>query len=199
MISASPQPAARRRGSMPRVHRLRRCDRSGQGETFWSDFARVLGSVSAHGQYDSIRQQVDDMLRIYMRRSEYYRTQPPIEAAYRASGDSVQWLISIVGNSSDSEQMRESLMSSSEQDGDQWIQQDFLGLQFWGSPIQRAGVAAALKTRWAKAKKGAGKPARKAAKKAPAKAVQKVVKTAAKSSAKAATKALAKTNPAATA
>lgn len=93
-------------------------------ETFWGDFARVLHSISAAGQYDSIRQQVDDMLRVYIRRNEYYRSQPLIEAAYRAGGDSAQWLISIAGASNDPQQMIESLIDSSWPNGDGWIQKN---------------------------------------------------------------------------
>jgi predicted Zn-dependent protease len=95
-------------------------------ETLWGDFAQVLGSVSAHGQYGSIQQQIDSLLRVYIKRNDYYRTQPLIEAGYRANGSSAEWLISITGSSSDQEQILESLIndSSSGGNGDEWIQKD---------------------------------------------------------------------------
>ena len=64
-------------------------------ESFWGDFAQVLGDVAAHGQYAAIDEQVDAMLRIYLARNGEYRVEPLLEAGYHAHGDSMEWLLGI--------------------------------------------------------------------------------------------------------
>jgi tetratricopeptide (TPR) repeat protein len=64
-------------------------------ESFWGDFAQVLGDVAAHGQYAAINEPVDAMLRVYLARNGDYRVEPLLEAGYHAHGDSVDWLIEI--------------------------------------------------------------------------------------------------------
>lgn len=93
-------------------------------ETFWGDFARVVKSVSEHGQYDSIRRQVDNLLRVYIKRNGYYQSQPLIEAAYHSNGDSADWLISITSSASDQESLLQSLIDSSWPSGTGWIGKD---------------------------------------------------------------------------
>ncbi len=98
-------------------------------ETFWGDFSQVLASASKLGQYDSIRQQVDSLLRTYIRRNGYYRTQSLVEAGYHANGDSADWLLSITGSASDQQQLLQSLVESSwpASTGSGWIRSDQIG------------------------------------------------------------------------
>ena len=70
-------------------------------ESFWGDFAQVLGDVSARGQYAAIKDPVDSMLRIYLARNGVYRIEPLLEAGYHAHGDSVDWLIEITTAATD--------------------------------------------------------------------------------------------------
>jgi predicted TPR repeat methyltransferase len=70
-------------------------------ESFWGDFALVLGDVAAHGQYAAINEQVDAMLRIYLARNGEYRVEPLLEAGYHAHGNSMEWLLTITSAASD--------------------------------------------------------------------------------------------------
>jgi tetratricopeptide (TPR) repeat protein len=90
-------------------------------ETFWGDFSRVVNNVSAHGQYEAIRGQVDNLLRAYIARNGNYQSQSLIEAAYHANGDSADWLVSITGSASDQEGLLESLIESSRHADAGWI------------------------------------------------------------------------------
>ncbi len=67
-------------------------------ESFWGDFDRVLANISAHHQYDTVRQQVDAMLRTFIARTGEYRTEPLLKAGYRANDKSVDWLLSITAS-----------------------------------------------------------------------------------------------------
>jgi tetratricopeptide (TPR) repeat protein len=90
-------------------------------EAFWGDFSRVVKSVTAHGQYETIRGLVDNLLRAYIARNGDYQSQSLIESAYHANGDSVDWLLSITGSASDQEGLLESLIESSRHAGAGWI------------------------------------------------------------------------------
>ncbi len=79
-------------------------------EAFWGDFSRVVNNVSAHGQYDAIRGQVDNLLRVYIARNGDYLSQSLIESAYHANGDSVDWLISITNSASDQQGLLETMI-----------------------------------------------------------------------------------------
>jgi hypothetical protein len=70
-------------------------------ESFWGDFALVLGDVAAHKQYAAISEPVDAMLRIYLARNGEYRTESLLEAGYHAHGDSMDWLLEITAAASD--------------------------------------------------------------------------------------------------
>jgi Flp pilus assembly protein TadD len=70
-------------------------------ESFWADFAQVLGDAAAHGQYQAIDAQVDAMLRVYLARNGEYRVEPLLEAGYRAHGDSMEWLLEIAAAADD--------------------------------------------------------------------------------------------------
>jgi tetratricopeptide (TPR) repeat protein len=70
-------------------------------ESFWGDFAQVLGYVSAHGQYAAIKDPVDAMLRVYLARNGVYLVEPLLEAGYKAHGDSMDWLIEITAAATD--------------------------------------------------------------------------------------------------
>jgi tetratricopeptide (TPR) repeat protein len=68
---------------------------SGTPLNFWGDFAQVTGDVAKNGQYATISQQVDAMLRVYLKRNGEYRAGELLEAGYQARGDSMEWLLEI--------------------------------------------------------------------------------------------------------
>ena len=97
-------------------------------ESFWGDFALVLGDAAANGQYAAISQQVDAMLRVYLARNGNYRVEPLLEAGYRAHGDSVDWLLEIASAADDQGAVLESLRTngwrSNFTQNSYWIHQD---------------------------------------------------------------------------
>jgi len=78
--------------------------------TFWGDFTQIVANVSALGQYDTIRQPVDTILRDYIAHNGYFRTQPLIQAAYKANGSSVEWLLNMATAASDPESILHALL-----------------------------------------------------------------------------------------
>jgi tetratricopeptide (TPR) repeat protein len=64
-------------------------------ESFWADFAQVVNDAAKNGQYASIGKQVDEILRVYLKRNGEYRAQELLEAGYHAHGDSMDWLLEI--------------------------------------------------------------------------------------------------------
>jgi len=64
-------------------------------ESFWGDFSQVAGDVAKNGQYAAINQQMDAMLRVYLKRNGEYRAGELLEAGYHARGDSMEWLLEI--------------------------------------------------------------------------------------------------------
>lgn len=65
-------------------------------QTFWGDTAQLLHDSSAAGQYDAIRQPINQMIRAYLRRNGSYMSDPLLEAGYRANGNSISWLLGMV-------------------------------------------------------------------------------------------------------
>jgi cellulose synthase operon protein C len=90
-------------------------------EMFWTDFGRVLDSISVHHEYDTIRQQVDDMLRIYIARNGEYRIEPLLEAGYRANNNSVEWLLTITSSAQNQERVLYSIIPNQWSSQGQWI------------------------------------------------------------------------------
>jgi tetratricopeptide (TPR) repeat protein len=84
-------------------------------ESFWGDFALVLGDAAANGQYAAISQQVDAMLRVYLARNGDYRVESLLEAGYHAHGDNADWLLDIASAASDPESILVSIR------GGDWI------------------------------------------------------------------------------
>jgi tetratricopeptide (TPR) repeat protein len=64
-------------------------------QSFWGDFAQVVSDVAKNGQYAAISQQVDAMLRVYLKRNGEFRAEELLEAGYHAHGDSMGWLLEI--------------------------------------------------------------------------------------------------------
>jgi predicted TPR repeat methyltransferase len=64
-------------------------------QSFWGDFAQVVSDVAKNGQYTAISQQVDAMLRVYLKRNGEFRAEELLEAGYHAHGDSMDWLLEI--------------------------------------------------------------------------------------------------------
>jgi hypothetical protein len=91
-------------------------------ETFWSDFERVLESIKAHDQFESVRQPVDAMLRIYVARNGDYRVEPLLKAGYRANGNSVDWLLNITAAASNQASVLYSIVPNSWSDRGPWIE-----------------------------------------------------------------------------
>jgi tetratricopeptide (TPR) repeat protein len=89
-------------------------------ESFWDDFALVLGDVAAHKQYAAIGEPVDAMLRIYLARNGEYRAEPLLEAGYHAHGDSMDWLLEITAAASDPASILSTIQQSNWQN--EWTQ-----------------------------------------------------------------------------
>jgi len=91
-------------------------------ETFWGDFGQVLKSISTAGQFDAVRAQVDAMLRVYLKRNGTYRSEPLLEAAYHANGNSVDWLLDITASPADQQALLWSILPNTWSDQGQWIE-----------------------------------------------------------------------------
>lgn len=85
-------------------------------ESFWPDFSQVLGSAADNGQFSVIRSQIDSLLRIYLGRNGTYRSESLLEAAYKANGNSVDWLMQITTAAEDQSSVLGSVHDS------RWIQ-----------------------------------------------------------------------------
>ncbi len=95
-------------------------------ETFWSDFDRVLESISAHNQFESVRQAVDAMLRSYVARNGNYRVESLLKAGYRANGNAVDWLLNITAAASNQASVLYSILPNAWSDQGAWIVKDQL-------------------------------------------------------------------------
>ena len=62
-------------------------------ESFWESFCAVLEDASKHNAYGELSADVDNMLRIYLRRNGSYRADPLLESGYLANHQSLNWLI----------------------------------------------------------------------------------------------------------
>lgn len=67
-------------------------------ESFWESFQTVLEGATQHNAYGEISADVDNMLRIYLRRNGDYRSSPLLEAGYRANNKSIDWLLSMASH-----------------------------------------------------------------------------------------------------
>ena len=105
-------------------------------ESFWGDFSQVLGSVSAHGQYAAIRQDVDSLLRTYIVRNGDYRSTTLLEAGYRANGDSADWLLQTAATASEPQSILELAI------GAHWPRDDQLS-RLWARIVELDERAAA--------------------------------------------------------
>jgi hypothetical protein len=80
--------------------------------SFWEDFARVVTDVAKNGQYATISQQVDAMLRVYLKRNGEYRAVELLGAGYHAHGDSMEWLLEITTAAHDPSAVLSSIQQS---------------------------------------------------------------------------------------
>lgn len=96
-------------------------------ETFWSDFERVLDNIAVHSQFDSVRQPVDAMLRIYIARNGDYRIEPLLRAGYHANADSVDWLLNITAAASNQASVLYAITPNGWSSQGEWIQKNQLG------------------------------------------------------------------------
>ena len=94
-------------------------------ETFWTDFPIVVSDVTTAGEYDSIRAQIDAMLRTYIARNGYFRAEGLVAATYRANGESAEWLLDMTAAAVDQQGFLQSLLESSDEvNGEGWIRED---------------------------------------------------------------------------
>ncbi len=92
-------------------------------ENFWVDFPKVVGDASAAAQYNSVREPVDAMLRVYIVRNGSYRVEPLVEAAYKANKDSADWLLGMASAAHDPQELLEAVLSNGEaENGSGWIE-----------------------------------------------------------------------------
>jgi cellulose synthase operon protein C len=96
-------------------------------ETFWGNFARLLGNITAHSQFPSLREPVDAMLRIYVARNGDYRAEPLLEAGYHANRDSVDWLLSITAGAPNQRAVLSSILPNRWSQQGKWIEKTQLG------------------------------------------------------------------------
>lgn len=97
-------------------------------ETFWTDFESVLDNISAHGQFDSVSQPVDAMLRIYIARNGDYRVEPLLRAGYHANKDSAEWLLNITTAATFQRALLEGIVPHKWSAQSDWIQKEQLSL-----------------------------------------------------------------------
>lgn len=90
-------------------------------ETFWADFARVLADVTAHKQFEAVREPVDTMLRTYIARNGDYRAGPLLEAGYRANSKSVDWLLAISAGAANQQAVLSSILPNRWSSQGDWI------------------------------------------------------------------------------
>ena len=91
-------------------------------ESFWRDFESVLDSIVAHHQYESVRQPVDAMLRIYIARNGEYMTESLLRAGYHANGNSVDWLLTITSAALDQRQVLSSILPNEWNSQGKWLE-----------------------------------------------------------------------------
>jgi len=75
-------------------------DRAAAPETFWSGFARIARHLHDKGIAAQFKPQMDDVLRIYIKRNVNYRSNELLHAAYIALPDT-EWIISLAGTAVD--------------------------------------------------------------------------------------------------
>ncbi len=76
---------------------------------FWTDFADVLRHLGAAKDFAELRPEVDQLLRLYIRRNGWFQTDSLLEAAYGASGD-VAWIADLGRAAADPVQFTGSLI-----------------------------------------------------------------------------------------
>jgi len=67
-------------------------------ESFWPDFTTIVGHLGIRREFSIVRPQVDVMLRTYIKRNGSYRTEPLLQAVYKADGDpadATTWLLEL--------------------------------------------------------------------------------------------------------
>ncbi|HEY0759091.1 MAG TPA: hypothetical protein VGD59_07545 [Acidisarcina sp.] len=87
--------------------------------SFQGDLTRIVDDVVASGQYASIREPVDALLRAYIARNGNYGLSLMLESAYHANSDSLEWLLGIANAAADPTQVLDPLWR-----GDVWIRKD---------------------------------------------------------------------------
>jgi tetratricopeptide (TPR) repeat protein len=81
-------------------------------ESFWGDFAQVAKDAAKNRQYAAIGKQVDEILRVYLKRNGEYRAQELLEAGYHAHGDSMDWLLEITAAAHDPSEVLNTIQRS---------------------------------------------------------------------------------------
>lgn len=67
-------------------------------ESFWPDFAAIVGHLGTRGRFATVRPQIDAMLRSYIKRNGSYMTEPLLQAVYKADGnpaDATTWMLDL--------------------------------------------------------------------------------------------------------
>jgi hypothetical protein len=90
-------------------------------ETFWSDFELVLSSISAHGQFEAVRTDVDSLVHTYIARNGDYRAEPLVRAGYRANGNSIAWVIAACSSAQDQKRLLYALLPNDWSSDQKWL------------------------------------------------------------------------------
>ncbi|HTD56117.1 MAG TPA: hypothetical protein VK670_12095 [Silvibacterium sp.] len=67
-------------------------------ESFWPNFAAIVGDLGARGQFPEVRSQIDSMLRTYIKRNGSYMAEPLLQAVYKADdnpADATTWMLEL--------------------------------------------------------------------------------------------------------
>ena len=73
-------------------------DRGAAPESFWSDFAAVVGNLGRRGLTGQLRPEIEGVVRPYIARNEEYRTSELLAAVYQASAtpaEGLAWVLSL--------------------------------------------------------------------------------------------------------
>lgn len=92
-------------------------DRSAAPEAFWSTFIRIASRVRQYGLYEQLKPQMDDVLRIYIKRNGDYRSTELLRAAILSAPNATegtQWIVSLTSAAIDPATVLDQLASSTQ-------------------------------------------------------------------------------------
>jgi cellulose synthase operon protein C len=95
---------------------LKQIDLKRVPDSFWTDFARIVGAHAARFQFAAVRPQIDATLRVYIKRNGSYMTEPLLRAVFQADGDAndaTSWILDLAAVGNPPESVLESIIGTS--------------------------------------------------------------------------------------